>query len=118
MMKSSTAAIRGLTAALVLLMPLMAVAESHIESSAATAALDATAHLSFKIVIPKVLYLHVAGEADRIAGGPTVSVMSTGRNVTLNATVLTAARRSIAQNVPCGRGDAHPGPLVCTASMP
>jgi hypothetical protein len=118
MMRSSTAAIRGLIAAVVLPMPLMTAAESRIESSAATAALGATAHLNFKIVIPKVLYLHVASEADRIAGGQTVAVMSTGRYVTLNATVLTAAGRSIAQNVPCARGDAHLKTLVCTASMP
>jgi hypothetical protein len=118
MMKSSNAAIRGSIAAVALLMPVMAAAESHIESGAATVALNATAHLNFKIVIPKVLYLHVASEADPIAGGQRVAVMSTGRDVTLNATVLTAARRSIAQNAPCTHGDAHPGPLVCTASMP
>jgi hypothetical protein len=118
MMKSSNAASRGLIATLALLMPLMAAAESHIESGAAAAALDATAHLNFKIVIPKVIYLRVASEPELIAGGQTVSVMTTGREVALNATVLTAARRSIAQNAPCARGDALPGPLVCTASMP
>jgi hypothetical protein len=118
MMKSPNAAIRGLIAAVVLLIPLMAAAESHGESGSPTAALDATAHVNFKIVIPSVLYVHVAGEADGIAGVQTVAVMSTGRDVTLNATVLTAARKSIVQNVPCARGDAHPGPLVCTASMP
>jgi hypothetical protein len=118
MMKSPNAALRGLIATVMLLMPMMAAAESHIESGALTAALNATAHLNFKIVIPKVIYLQVASGAELIAGGQTVSVMSTGRDVTLNATVLTAARRSIAQNAPCTRGDAHPGPLVCTASMP
>jgi hypothetical protein len=118
MMKSSSTAIRGLITAVVLLLPLMAAAESHTESAAATAALAAAAHLNFKIVIPPVLYLHVASQVELIAGEQTAAVMSTGRDVTLNATVLTAARRSIAQNVPCGRGDAHPGPLVCTASMP
>jgi hypothetical protein len=118
MMRSSNAAIRGLITALALLSPLVAAAESQIDSRAATTAPIAVAHLNFKIVIPKVLYLQVASEADRQASGLTVSVMSTGREVTLNATVLTAARRSIAQNVPCTSGDAHPGPLVCTASMP
>jgi hypothetical protein len=118
MMKSSSAAIRGLIAVVALFMPLMAAAESHVESGAATAALGATAHLNFKIVIPKVLYLQVAGKAELITGEQTVAVMSTGREVALNATVLTAARRSIEQNAPCARGDAHPGPLVCTASMP
>jgi hypothetical protein len=110
---------RNLIATLALLMPLMAAAESHTDSGAATASLNATAHLNFKIVIPTVLYLQVASGDDRIAGAQTVAVMSTGRNVTMNATVLTAAaRRSLAQDVPCSRGDAHLGPVVCTASMP
>jgi hypothetical protein len=102
----------------VLLIPSMSAAGSHLESSSPAAALDATAHVNFKIVIPSVLYVRMASEADGIAGVQTVAVMSTGRDVTLNATVLTAARRSILQNVLCARGDAHPGPLVCTASMP
>jgi len=118
MKKSPSAALRGLIATIALFMPLMAAAESQVESGAATAALSATAHLNFKIVIPKVLYLQVASKAELITGEQTVAVMSTGREVTLNATVLTAARRCIAQNAPCARGDAHPGPLVCTASMP
>jgi hypothetical protein len=129
-------AVRGLIAGVVLLIPMMAVADSHIESGASTASLNATAHLNFKIVIPKVLYLNVVSGDDRIAGAPTVAVMSTGRDVTLNATLrvptagvpasidkaaagsivlMAAARKSIAQNVPCTRGD---GPIVCTASMP
>jgi hypothetical protein len=110
---------RNLIATLALLMPLMAAAESHIDSGAATARLNATAHLNFKIVIPRVLYLQVASGDDRIAGAQTAAVMSTGRNVTMNATVLTAAaRRPLAQDVPCSRGDARLGPIVCTASMP
>jgi hypothetical protein len=128
-------AVRGLIASVVLFMPMMAMAESHLDCGAIAASLNATAHVNFKIVIPKVLYLNVASEDDR-AGAPTVVVMSTGRDVTLNATlrapaaagpasvhaaagssiVLTAtARKSIAQNVPCTRGN---GPVVCTASMP
>jgi|SRR5882724_8644629 len=110
---------RSFIATLALLMPLMAAAESQSESAAATPALHATAHLNFKIVIPTVLSMQVAGENDRIAGARTVAVTSTGRSVAMNATVLTAAaRRSIAQDVPCSRGDAHVGPVVCTASMP
>src|SRR6266852_2333115 len=79
-------AVSSLITSLALLTPLMAVAESHIDSGAATTALNATAHLNFKIVIPKVLYLHVASEDDRIADAQTVAVMSTGRDVMLNAT--------------------------------
>ncbi len=129
------APLRGLIAGLVLLLPTMTRAESHIVSGAATDSLRVTAHLNFKIVIPKVLYLSVASEDHGSAGAPTVAIMSTGRDVTLNATVrapaarvpasldaatnsivLTAsARKSIAQNVPCTRGD---GPTICTVSMP
>jgi hypothetical protein len=129
-------AVRGLIASLVLLMPMMTMAESHLDTGVITASLNTTAHLNFKIVIPKVLSLNVASEDDGHAGATTVAVMSTGRDVTLNATlrapgaggpasvaaaaggsiVLTAvARKSIAQNVPCTRGG---GPIVCTASMP
>lgn len=117
MMKSPNAAVRGLIAALALLLPWVAAAESHIDSGTAAAPI-VVAHLNFKIVIPKVLALQVASGADQHASGLTVAVMSTGRDVTLNATVLTAGRRAIAQNALCTSGDAHPGPLVCTASMP
>ena len=117
MMKSSNAAVRGLIAALALLLPWVAVAESHVDSGTAAAPIVA-AHLNFKIVIPQVLSLQVASGTGQHASGLTVAVMSTGRDVTLNATVLTAARRSIAQNALCTSRDAHPGPLVCTASMP
>jgi hypothetical protein len=128
--------VRRLIAGVVLVMPIMAVAESHMGSGSATARLNATAHANFKIVIPSVLYLNVASEDNPIPGARTVMVMSTGRDITLNATVraptaglpvsigtaaagnivlTAAARKSIAQNVPCTRGD---GPIVCTASMP
>lgn len=133
---SRGSAVRGLIAGLVLLMPLMVMAESHMDGKAANARLNPTAHVNFKIVIPSVLYLNVAGEGNPVPGAPTVTVTSTGRDVALNATVraptagpqasigaaaagsivlTAAARKSIAQNVPCTRGD---GPIVCTASMP
>ncbi len=128
--------VRGLIAGIVLLMPMMATAESHMDFGAATGSLNAAAHLNFKIVIPNVLYLNVAGDHEHVAAAQTVAVMSTGRDVTLNATIrmptaglrasidsaaagstllTAAARKAIAQNVPCTRGD---GPVVCTASMP
>ncbi len=128
--------VRGLIAGLVLLMPIMSMAESHMDAGAAAARLNATAHVNFKIVIPSILYLNVASEDNPIPGAPNVTVISTGRNVALNATVraptiglpasinaaaagsillTAAARKSISRNVPCTSGD---GPIVCTASMP
>lgn len=82
-----------------LLLPLTVVPESRIQTGAARGALSATAHVNFKIIIPKILYLHVGGGNDCIAGA---------RNVALNATVRTPA------GAPAD--DTHQ--VVCTASMP
>jgi hypothetical protein len=117
-----------------LLLPLSAAPESHIQAqttnAAANGAVNAAAHVNFKIVIPQVLYLHVA-DAD------TVAVMSNSRNVALSATagspagrvagnfiLSAAARRTIARDVACaaptGAGGmaVATGRIICTASMP
>jgi hypothetical protein len=131
-------AINGLMSSAALLVPMTAVPESRIQTGTG---LQATAHLNFKIVIPKVLYLHVAGVNDRDA--QTVAIMSNSRNVWLTASVRTpqtqgtdaaahgnvilsaAAHKVIAQNTACTlseprAGDASAGAnqLICTASMP
>jgi hypothetical protein len=115
-----------------LLLPLMVAAESHIRTQAPGAAPAVTAHVNFKIIIPKVLYLRVGSGSDRAAGADTVAVMSNGRNVSLNATVRSpdpdahtsdldvrapgrvvigaAARKVIAQDALCTAGDAHSAP--------
>jgi len=62
-MKTSIA-LKSLVGAGALMLPLMALAESNVQTGAATAAPGATAHVDFTIVIPKVLYLRVgAGSA-------------------------------------------------------
>jgi len=130
-----------------LLLPLMVAAESHIQTQTAGTAPAATAHVNFKITIPKVLYLRVGSGSDRTADAETVAIMSNSRNVTLNATVRTpepgtrargsvvlgaSARKVIAQDALCTAGDAHATPepaeagrvkvddrqVVCTVSMP
>jgi hypothetical protein len=141
-------AFNGLMSATALLLPLVAVPESHIESQSASSASSTTAHVNFKVVIPQVLYLHMAAAHDDAAGGNTVGIMSTGRNVTLSATVRTpylnilarrnvilnaAARKAIAQNAQCTPAPAPSGlppagspdstetgtrAVICTASMP
>jgi hypothetical protein len=141
-------AINGLMSSAALLVPMLAVPESRIQSEGAGTGLQATAHLNFKIVIPKVLYLHVAGANDR--GAQTVAIMSNSRNVWLTASLRTpevqdsdgairssansaaahvilsaAAHKVIAQDTACalsepraGRPSAGATQLVCTASMP
>jgi hypothetical protein len=116
-----------------LLVPMMAVPESRIQEGAGTG-LQATAHLNFKIVIPKVLYLHVAGVNDR--DPQTVAIMSNSRNVWLTATLRVpevqgsdgalrasansaaahgntilsaAARKVIAQDTACTLSEPRPG---------
>jgi hypothetical protein len=133
-------AINGLMSSAALLVPMMAVPESRIQTEGAGTGLQATAHLNFKIVIPKVLYLHVA--SPNVRDAQTVAVMSNSRNVWLTATLRTpgaqgsdaahgnvmlsaAARKVIAQDTACtssepraGRPSTGATQLVCTASMP
>ena len=141
-------AFNGLMGGTALLLPLMAVPESRIESESARTASSTTAHVNFKIVIPPVLFLHVGPGNDGTAGADTVGIVSTGRNVTLNATVRApdsstptrrhvilsaAARKAIAKDAQCtltpAPGGASPTgspdstkmetrTVICTASMP
>jgi hypothetical protein len=118
-----------------LLLPLTAATESHLQTGATNAGLSATAQVNFKIVIPRVLYLHLAGGSE---GAQTVAVMSNSHNVTLNAStgrpddggsahgnvILNAgARKPVAQEAVCSMGErlgppVAAGRLICTASMP
>jgi hypothetical protein len=131
-------AFNGLMGAAALLLPVTAETESHIQTGAASAAVGATAHLNFRIIIPRVLYV-------RTAGAETLAILSNSHNVTLTATVRSsdttanqltsadvvrnhvilsaAARKVIAQDAACAPGGLHPPPalagqVVCTASMP
>ena len=86
-------------------------AESRVATAAPGAALNSAAHVNFKIVIPKVMYVQVDSAAGAADAG-TVAVMSNNHNVTLHAAlrsrfqctargnlILTsAARKCIAQN--------------------
>jgi hypothetical protein len=113
-------ALNGSMGTAALLLPMMVAGESHIQTQAVGTAATATAHVNFKIVIPKVLYLRVSGGDEPIEGAQTVAVMSNSRNLTLNATVRTSdsdvhargvvlgasARKTIAQDALCTLGDA------------
>jgi hypothetical protein len=138
-------AVNGSMSVAALLLPLMVAADSQIQTSAANAASVATAHVNFKIIIPKVLSLRIGSGST--AGAETVAIMSNGRNVSLNATLRTAepdvhapgrvvlgaaGRKVIAQDALCVAGDGHATPtpatarrvkvddrqVVCTVSMP
>ena len=120
-----------------LLLPLWAAAESHLQAGTASRKVSATAHLDFKIVIPKVLSVGLAGGDTQGSGAQKVAIFSNGRNVTLAAsTGLTPAARSnvilraaagkvIAREAECqlpadaSRGVASKtSGMICTVSMP
>ena len=120
-----------------LLLPPAAAPDSHLQTQAGSAASSAAAHVNFKIIIPPVLYLHVASASEGTADPRTVSVMSTNHNVTLTATTRTpasstttnlilsaAARKIIAQETVCvPSANAHRNVglgnrVICTASIP
>jgi hypothetical protein len=115
-----SAAFNGLVAAAAWL-PLLAAADSHLQSKAPGAAFRAAAHVDFKIVIPEVLYL-------RSGAAAKVSIMSNSRNVTLSASapgslvqpgsnviLRASAGKVIAQDADCTLPNR---PVLCTASMP
>jgi hypothetical protein len=127
---------RCLMSSAALLLPSLAATESHLQAGAASTAIHATAHVDFKIIIPRVLSLHVDNAAARVPGAQTVAVFSNSRNVTLAASVRAsddargnlilsaAARRVISQNAACTlglsppAGDVNTSRVVCTVSMP
>jgi hypothetical protein len=99
-----------------LLLPPAAAPDSHLQAQAGGAALSAAAHVNFKIIVPPVLYLHVAS-ANEGAADARVAIMS-------HNYMSAAARKIIAQQAVCTpsastqRGMGHGNGLVCTASIP
>jgi len=126
-----------LVTAAALLLPFLAAGESHLQTGAPGGALRATAHVNFKIIIPRMLYLNVS-DGDHAPGAQTVAIMSNNHNVTLAATLRAsgattpasdeasgnvilsaAAHKVIAQDAACSVGLAHDTRrVICTASMP
>jgi hypothetical protein len=123
-----------------LLLPPTAAPDSHLQAQVGSAASSAAAHVNFKIIVPPVLYLHLAS-ANEGAADPRVAIMSNNHNVTLSATIRTpirtpantvagtfilssAARKIIAQEAVCTpsasahRGMGHANGLICTVSIP
>jgi hypothetical protein len=100
-----------------LLLPPTAAPDSHLQAQAGSAASSAAAHVNFKIIVPPVLYLQVAGATERTADPRTVAIMS-------HNYMSAAARKILAQEAVCTpsasphRAVGHGHGLVCTASIP
>jgi hypothetical protein len=119
-----------------LLLPLTAASESQVQTAVPTAAVAATASVNFKIVIPKVLSLQLDDGSSLSLDTHSVSIVSNGHTVSLNATERTAsssssargnvilssaARKGIAQVAQCSldkKRSAGSRMTVCTVSMP
>jgi hypothetical protein len=71
-MKTSIA-LKSLLGAGALTLPLMAFAESNVQTGTATSSPGATAHVDFSVVIPKILYLRV-GTGSTYSSGALTSV--------------------------------------------
>jgi hypothetical protein len=130
--------LRGLITATSLLLPLWAAAESHLLAAPESRKVSATAHVDFRIVIPKVLSLDVAGKGDTQGpGAQRVAIFSNSRNVTLaasggstpaarsNVILRAAAGKVIAREAACqlptdaSRGvSPKTNGMICTVSMP
>jgi hypothetical protein len=127
------------------LLPSMAVPESRFAAAAPGPEQRASARLTFKRLVPQVLYLQVGSLSERVLGADTVAVMSNGHDVTLNASLRPldskaadrfdlilngAARKGIARDAQCSpvrhaavaaaipAGEAGPRQVLCTVSMP
>jgi hypothetical protein len=106
------------------LLPLMVSADSQLQAGAATDGANASAHIDFKIVIPKFLYLQ--------ADSTTAAIAANSRSLTLQAgdesnsagkasVVLRAvAHKGIEQQTQCAPATAGPAAtrVVCTAATP
>jgi hypothetical protein len=142
-MKTSIA-LKSLLGAAALTLPLMAFAESNVQTGAATNSPGATAHLDFSVVIPKILYLRVGtgstyssgaltsvSTVDLITFSPTAGTVGNGTAVAgtggdLTGGVETAAIVSNSGNVTLnatasgalsdGNGDSIPFTQITTAA--
>jgi hypothetical protein len=129
-------AFHGPLALTALLLPMTAVPESHIRAAAVNGAVRASAHVDFRIIIPRTLSLDVGPESHRGQGAQMVAITSNNRTVTLGATIhasdvdvsgaearrnvilSAAARKSIAQDAACTPGDAHRAAAAKTLGSP
>ncbi len=119
--------------------PMLAAADSQMQTAAARHTAAATAHVDFRIIIPTVLSLALDKSAEPGRGAPSVAIGSNGHTVSLAATARgsdarsdvilgSGARRNIVQDAACALRN-HPPTIdsahaadsrgtICTVSMP
>jgi hypothetical protein len=132
----SCLAFRGLITATSLLLPLWTAAESHLQAAPESRKVSATAHVDFRIVIPKVLSVGLTGGDSQGPGAQRVAIFSNSRNVTLaassgsmpaarnNVILRAAAGKVIAREAACQLPTDASGVspkmngMICTVSMP
>jgi hypothetical protein len=127
----------GFMSATTLLLPLWAAAESHLQAAPESRKVPATAHVDFRIVIPKVLSVGMAGGDTQDPAAQKVAIFSNSRNVTLaaSATSTSAARNNVILRAAAGKVIAREAAcqlptdaprsvapktsgMICTVSMP
>ena len=79
-----------------LLLPLWAAAESHLQAAPQSGKVSATAHVDFRIVIPKVLSVGLAGGDTQGPGTQRVAGFSNSRNVRVRV-VLSMAKPALSR---------------------
>ena len=79
---TTSVALKSLLGAAALTLPLMAFGESNLQTGAA--ALTATAHVDFSIVIPKILYLRVGTGSTYTGATPSLSSVGTIDTITFS----------------------------------
>ncbi len=135
-------ALGGLMCSSALLLSYTVAADSQLESGTHGPS-RVSAHVRFRVIIPTMLSLEMADDS-RATGTRMLAIVSNSRNVAVGATVGTAApstghvilsaaaRKTLAQNVPCaaqrvqsaaGSTAAHADSapverMICTVSMP
>jgi hypothetical protein len=106
-----------------------AAAESQLTVSSRDTASHAAGRVDFKIIIPTVLYLSVADDAEAVLGGKVATIVSNGRSVTFradprgNGITLLGRRHVIVAHTPCSYAapsadNNHPPALTCTVAAP
>jgi hypothetical protein len=112
-MKTSMA-LKSLLGAASLALPLMAVAESNVQTGAATNAPGATAHVDFSIVIPKILFLRV-GTGATYPGSLTGTAPPLSNVVGIDGIVFTATPATLGTGPLAGTGGDLTGGVVTAA---
>src|ERR1700675_2643284 len=97
-MKTSIA-LKSLFGAGALMLPLMAFAESNVQTGAATAAPGARAHVDFSIVIPKILYLRVGTGSAYTAAPPVLTSVGTIDAITFSPAAGSVGNRTAVAGV-------------------